>query len=244
MTRLALLLLALPLLAEEASKDPYPMEVGTEWTFEIGNEKVFPIPGAEVRFVVAERKAGEKNFARCACGTMFDVSTWTAGQELECSACKGKFVVGAPAEWTRIDTFALGKSAAAQREYYGRDGEFVYLYRRAAPGAAVDMNPPMPALALDLKEGKTWSWHGDFGDMETVGKYTVEAFEEVEVAAGKFSAWRVRIDWEMKDGTKVHSVRWFAPGVGLVIQDDTTVQGTASDRHIGKLKAWQPAEKK
>lgn len=239
-----LLMLALAARAEDASQDPYPLEVGTEWTFEVGNEKKFPLTGAEFRFVVAEKKTGDKNFAKCSCGTMFDVSTWTAGQELECSVCKKVFQVPSPATWTRVDTYALGKSAAAQREYYTVDGDFVYLVRRAAVGASVDLNPPQPYLPRTLAEGKAWSWHGDFGDVETVGKFTVEAFEEVEVAAGKFSAWRVKYEWEMKDGTKVISLRWFAPGVGMIIQDDTTIVGTGSSRRIGKLKSWKAPERK
>ncbi|GEM_PF-3699390 len=239
-----LLILAQAMRAEEASQDPYPLEVGTEWTFEVGNEKLFPIKGAEFRFVVAERKAGDKNFTKCSCGTMYDVTQWTAGQELECTVCKKTFSVGTPSEWTRIDTYAMGKSAAAQREYYAVDGDFTYLVRRAAVGASVDLNPPQPYLPRTLAEGKSWSWHGDFGDEETVGKFTVEAFEEVEVAAGKFSAWRVKYEWEMKSGIKVISLRWFAPGVGMIIQDDTTIQGTGSSRRIGKLKSWKAAERK
>lgn len=244
--RLASVTVGIALLASHvwAEEEAFPLEVGTEWTLEVGNEKVFPIQGADFRFVVAEAKTGDKNFAKCSCGTMFDVTPWGAGQELECSVCKKVFTVGQTAVWTRIDTYALGKSAAAQREYYFVDDDFVYLARRAAVGASVDLNPPQPYLPRTLVEGKTWSWHGDFGEQEAVGKFAVEAFEEVEVPAGKFHAWRVRYEWEMKDGTKVISVRWFAPGVGMIIQDNTTILGTASNRRIGKLKSWKAPERK
>lgn len=243
-TAATLLVLLAPIVrAEDAPQDPFPLDAGIEWTFEVGTEKLFPVKGADFRFVVAERKTGDKNFAKCQCGTVYDVSAWQAGQELECSACKKTFAVPPTGEWVRVDTYAMGKSAAAQREYYFADGDFVYLVRRAAVGASVDLNPPMPYLPRVLHEGKTWTWHGSFGEEETHGEFSVEAYEEIEVAAGKFHAWRVKYEWETKDG-KVISVRWFAPGVGMIVQDDTTIQGTNSKRKIGRLKSWKPAERK
>lgn len=197
------LLLAAPLVAEET--DPFPMKVGTEWTFDIGNDKVFPVQGAQVRFVVAEKKVLE----------------------------------GQTAEWTRIDTFGPKDTAAQQREFYSNDGTYIYLHRRQVVGASVDLNPACPHLPAAPTEGQKWDWHGDFGDQEAVGKFTVEAYEWCEVPAGKYAAWRVRYEWELKDGTRVVSIKWFSPGVGMIQQDDTVTSAGNSQRRIGRLKVFK-----
>lgn len=201
-----LLVLAAPLVAEET--DPFPLQVGTEWTFDIGNDKIFPVPGQQVRFVVAEKRVAE----------------------------------GQTAEWTRIDTFGPKDTVPQQMEFYTNDGKFIYLHRRAIIGNHVDLTPPCPKLPSLPTEGQKWDWHGDFGDQEAVGKFTVEAYEWCEVPAGKFASWRVRYEYEMKDGTKVLSVMWFSPGVGMIQQDDTVTSAGNSQRRIGKLKLYKAAK--
>ena len=77
----------------------------------------------------------------------------------------------------------------------------------------VALLPPRPAV------GAAWAWEGRFeyeaGERDASAAMTVEALEEIEVPAGRFSALRVRSTYD--DGVVV--VRWFARGVGCVRLD-------------------------
>ena len=77
-----------------------------------------------------------------------------------------------------------------------------------------------------LKQGATWNFDGQAGDLKVHQQYTVTGEEDIEVPAGEFHTFRIR--GEQSSPSRMTMDRWFAPGTGIV-KDVTTMRGRDGD---------------
>jgi hypothetical protein len=81
-------------------------------------------------------------------------------------------------------------------------------------------------VAAPLKQGATWNFDGQAGDLKVHQSYDVTGEEDIEVPAGEFHAFHIR--GEQSSPSRMTIDRWFAPGVGIV-KDITTMRATDGD---------------
>jgi len=93
-------------------------------------------------------------------------------------------------------------------------------------GELIKFNPPQTMVAAQLKQGATWNFDGQAGDLKVHQQYNVTGEEDIEVPAGEFHAFHIR--GEQSSPSRMTIDRWFAPGTGIV-KDVTTMRGTDGD---------------
>ncbi len=81
-------------------------------------------------------------------------------------------------------------------------------------------------VAAPLKQGATWNFDGQAGELKVRQRYNVTGEEDIEVPAGEFHAFHIR--GEQSAPSRMTIDRWFAPGVGIV-KDVTTKRATDGD---------------
>lgn len=94
-------------------------------------------------------------------------------------------------------------------------------------GELIKFNPPQTMVAAPLKQGATWNFDGQAGELKVRQRYNVTGEEDIEVPAGEFHALHIR--GEQSAPSRMTIDRWFAPGVGIV-KDVTTKRAT--DGHL------------
>ncbi len=88
-------------------------------------------------------------------------------------------------------------------------------------GERINLSPPQKILSFPLKVGEKWEYHGQGAGEQVDETYEIVARESVQVPAGKFNAYHLRVI-----GTQpFHSVvdRWYVADVGEV-KDVTEVR--------------------
>jgi hypothetical protein len=93
-------------------------------------------------------------------------------------------------------------------------------------GELIKFNPPQTMVAAPLKQGATWNFDGQAGDLKVHQQYDVTGEEDIEVPAGEFHAYHIR--GEQSSPSRMTIDRWFAPGTGIV-KDVTTMRATDGD---------------
>ena len=93
-------------------------------------------------------------------------------------------------------------------------------------GELIKFNPPQTMVAAPLKQGATWNFDGQAGDLKVHQQYEVTGEEDIEVPAGEFHAYHIR--GEQSSPSRMAIDRWFTPGVGIV-KDVTTMRATDGD---------------
>jgi hypothetical protein len=93
-------------------------------------------------------------------------------------------------------------------------------------GELIKFNPPQTMVAAPLKQGATWNFDGQAGDLKVHQQYDVTGDEDIEVPAGEFHAFHIR--GEQSSPSRMTIDRWFAPGTGIV-KDVTTMRATNGD---------------
>jgi hypothetical protein len=93
-------------------------------------------------------------------------------------------------------------------------------------GELIKFSPPQTMVAAPLKQGATWNFDGQAGDLKVHQQYDVTGEEDIEVPAGEFHAYHIR--GEQSSPSRMTIDRWFAPGVGIV-KDVTTMRATDGD---------------
>ena len=93
-------------------------------------------------------------------------------------------------------------------------------------GELIKFNPPQTMVTAPLKQGATWNFDGQAGDLKVHQQYTVTGEEDIEVPAGEFHTFRIR--GEQSSPSQMTMDRWFAPGTGIV-KDVTTMRGRDGD---------------
>src|SRR6266404_4312895 len=93
-------------------------------------------------------------------------------------------------------------------------------------GELIKFSPPQTMVAAPLKQGATWNFDGQAGELKVHQQYDVTGEEDIEVPAGEFHAYHIR--GEQSSPSRMTIDRWFAPGVGIV-KDVTTMRATGGD---------------
>ncbi len=93
-------------------------------------------------------------------------------------------------------------------------------------GELVKFNPPQPMISMPLKQGASWNFDGQAGDLKVQQHYEVTGEEDVQVPAGKFHAFRIHS--EQTSPSPMTIDRWFAAGTGIV-KDVTTMRAANGD---------------
>lgn len=93
-------------------------------------------------------------------------------------------------------------------------------------GELIKLDPPQTMVAAPLKQGATWNFDGQAGDLKVHQSYEVTGEEDIEVPAGEFHAFRIR--GEQDSPSHITIDRWFVPGTGIV-KDVTTMRGSDGD---------------
>ena len=93
-------------------------------------------------------------------------------------------------------------------------------------GELIKFNPPQTMVAAPLRQGATWNFDGQAGDLKVRQRYNVTGEEDIEVPAGEFHAFHIR--GEQSSPSRMTIDRWFAPGTGIV-KDVTTMRATDGD---------------
>jgi hypothetical protein len=93
-------------------------------------------------------------------------------------------------------------------------------------GELMKLTPPQTMVAAPLRQGASWNFDGQAGDLKVQQRYNVTGEEDIEVPAGEFHAYHIR--GEQSSPSRVTIDRWFAPGTGIV-KDITTVRATDGD---------------
>ena len=86
--------------------------------------------------------------------------------------------------------------------------------RMAGDGEKTILTPPQKTLSLPLKTGEKWEYHSQGTGIQINESYQIVAQESVQVPAGKFEAYHVRLI----ETKPFHAVvdRWFVPNIGYI----------------------------
>jgi len=163
-------------------------------------------------------------------GTVWTYMTNTNG---EVRAQIGSKVQLGNAECRIIEMIVNG--AITQRECYRVTADGVYAYQRSYAAGTLVLEPPQRMLAAPVAVGKTWQWAGRVGEHDVVMDYTWARRETTAVPAGRFSTMQLYFEGNIAPQARIQSWRWFAPGVGMVKEDSTLVQGPQSIRIYAEL---------
>jgi hypothetical protein len=88
-------------------------------------------------------------------------------------------------------------------------------------GERIDLTPAQKILSFPLKVGEKWEYHGEGAGEKVDEVYEIVARESIEVPAGEFSAYHLRVIGTLPFPSVVD--RWYAPGLGE-IKDITEVR--------------------
>ena len=88
-------------------------------------------------------------------------------------------------------------------------------------GERIELSPPQNILRFPLKVGETWEYHGQGAGEQVDETYEIVARESVQVPAGKFEAYHVRVIGTQPFNSVVD--RWYVPNLGEV-KDVTEVR--------------------
>ncbi|OUM93360.1 MAG: hypothetical protein BAA04_05520 [Firmicutes bacterium ZCTH02-B6] len=111
-----------------------------------------------------------------------------------------------------------------QREYYTYEGDDAIALRREFPQGSFALEPPQVFLKAPFAPGRQWTWEGRVAGQTARMTFVVLEPETVETPAGTFEALPVAVDGVV-DGEEVHTMRWFASGVGMIREQAQVAQG-------------------
>ncbi|MBI1756267.1 MAG: hypothetical protein HYR64_04070 [Fimbriimonas ginsengisoli] len=108
-----------------------------------------------------------------------------------------------------------------------------------------EFDPPQPIIPFPVREGAKFWWkglapfpNGKEGEVKLHG--WILGRQEVDSAAGRYSAYAVQIDTSYDQGTdpvKTSATFWFAPGVGMVRLQERFASKTVLALQLLKLKS-------
>ncbi len=135
----------------------------------------------------------------------------------------------------------IGAPRVLRKEWLapGEGGVLIHKQQRGRTEMAVEK----PFFKVKHPLRKDDEWRGEAKAESNAPSYhsVVEGREEVEVPAGKFNAWKLRVKSE--SGRHVaEGEEWFAPGVGLVKYEITFRSGNDAVSVTAELKKFQPGK--
>ncbi len=100
--------------------------------------------------------------------------------------------------------------------------------------------PPQPNAREGMAVGDTWVWEGKAGPTPGKQTFKVTGEETLETPAGTFKALVVTIEFEGEDDSAGTTVRWLAPGVGIVKERSVVRTPSATFKTEGILTRRDP----
>jgi hypothetical protein len=88
--------------------------------------------------------------------------------------------------------------------------------RSDSEGEMYKLVPPQKILGLPPHEGDKWNYNGKVGEIETTQSFEIVGRESIDVPAGKFDAYHLRLTQLAPIPPKVTEDRWFVPNLGYV----------------------------
>jgi len=117
------------------------------------------------------------------------------------------------------------------KEYYYRASDGIYLPKRHfMNGMDIIYNPPLKFLQFPTKIGDKWDCKGNVIIKTPTEEKTMTANQSFEVMSKEnmsfadktIPCFKVKWSGEFSDKSRVESYRWYAEGIGLVKEDQTT----------------------
>jgi hypothetical protein len=106
-------------------------------------------------------------------------------------------------------------SVVSQVEYLAVSDKGVTAYARAdQEGERYKLSPPQRVLNFPVRAGEKWNYKGKVGDIEIEQTYEIVGEDSVEVPAGKFDTFHLRVTQLSPTPPGVIEDRWFVPNVG------------------------------
>ncbi len=130
---------------------------------------------------------------------------------------------------SRLETLRDGKVVAFEHLAATAEG----LYRHAYGDARIE--PPLLLFKRPPKVGQTWKFESKMSGITMKGEFTMGR-EEIEVAAGKFTAWSAGSEAFEAGDQKFGSTIWLADDVGMVRQK-LTINGVVTLVNLEKHEA-------
>lgn len=118
-------------------------------------------------------------------------------------------------ETTRYDLYRQGRVQLT--EFLKVDEKGVTAVARSAEdGEKSKLDPPQKILSFPPRAGEKWKYNGKAGDEETTQTYEIVGRESIEVPAGKFDAFHLRLTQLSPTPPSIVEERWFVPNLGYV----------------------------
>jgi hypothetical protein len=203
--------LCLLFLARSAAADTlFPSAIGTSWKYQMTQE-----------FGEGVSPSADQNAKLDADGKVrLPVTMFVAGTE--------------KIDGVETKKYELHRQGKVQlTEFFKLDDAAVTAIARAGDGEMYKIVPPQKLLSLPPHEGEKWNYTGKVADMDTVQEYEIVAREKIEVPAGKFDAYHLRLTQTSPIPPKVTEDRWFVPNVGYV--KVMTVMKNADDQLLQRI---------
>jgi hypothetical protein len=118
-------------------------------------------------------------------------------------------------ETTRYDLYRQGRVQLTEFLKVDEQG-VTALARSAEDGEKSELAPPQKILSFPPRAGEKWNYSGRVGEIETSQAYEIVARESVEVPAGKFDAFHLRLTQLIPTPPNIVEERWFVPNLGYV----------------------------
>jgi hypothetical protein len=179
--------------AQAHGATPFPSEKGTLWKYQMTQEF-----GEGVRPSSGTDQVGSDGKLR------LPVEVYAAGTER---------IDGV--DTVKYETHRLGVVALV--EYLAVSEAGVTAYARAGEdGDKYKVNPPQKVFAFPIRAGEKWTYKGKAADIDTEQNYEVVGAETVEVPAGRFDTFHLRVTQLSPLPPDITEDRWFVPNVGYV----------------------------
>jgi hypothetical protein len=108
--------------------------------------------------------------------------------------------------------------------------------------------PPQKILSFPPRAGEKWTYKGSVGNEETEQIYEIVGQENIEVPAGRFAAFHLRLTQVAPTPPNVVEDRWFVPNIGyarivtaMTVADGRLVQRITLDLSEGPKIGERPA---
>lgn len=125
-----------------------------------------------------------------------------------------------------VECFVLESDLKEQKEcmWLSASADGMWLYRIRSGDSTSDLPKPAQLLKYPLKQGDRWDARIPSGEVAIEYQFENGGQEEVEVLAGKYSAWVIKMKGTAA-GQEFAGAYWYAKGVGLVKQKITSKRG-------------------
>lgn len=118
------------------------------------------------------------------------------------------------------------------REFYYTAKDGMYMTKRQITNVGEYIyNPPYKFLPFPVKVGTKWDWKGTITIQTPLGSKTLTGSQNFEILSredlsyadkGTLPCFKIRWTSQYSDKSKMETLRWYSPGVGLFKEDETS----------------------